>query len=106
VSLESLRWNSAAVNAVHSGINATDALTVFMVGVRHAGERHEDAVTVLQSLNLPRSILEAKSHQLTRLLSIKNIAEYEDRLIKENEASEAVRNAKRYLEWVEGVLEK
>ena len=103
-SLGARRWNAAAINAVHCGINATDALTVFMIGVRHAGERHEDAVTLLQTLSLPKATLSAKGRQLGRLLSIKNTAEYEERLIREKEAAEAVRDAERYYEWIETLL--
>jgi HEPN domain-containing protein len=100
------RLNAATVNAVHSGINACDALTVFMIGVRHAGERHEDAVTLLQTLSLPRDVLSGKGRQLSRLLGIKNAAEYEERLITQKEAAEAVRDAERFLEWAEELLRK
>ncbi|MFH2110723.1 MAG: HEPN domain-containing protein [Candidatus Bathyarchaeota archaeon] len=103
-SLQAGRWNAAVINAVHSGISATDAITVFMVGVRHAGDRHEDALALLQTLNLPKDTLRAKSRQLSRLLSIKNASEYEERLIREKEAIEAVKDAERYFEYVEAIL--
>ena len=103
-SLEAGRWNAATINAVHSSISATDALTVFMLGVRHAGERHEDALALLQTLNLPKETLNSKSRQLSRLLSVKNASEYEERLIKEKEAEESVRDAERYYDWVEQYL--
>ncbi len=74
------------------------------MGVRHAGERHEDTLVLLQTLNLPKEELKAKSRQLSRLLSIKNASEYEDRLIREKEADEAVRDAERYVEWVKEKL--
>jgi len=104
-SLQAKRWNAATINAVHSGINATDALTVFMIGVRHAGERHEDALSLLQTLNLQKDEVKTKSRQLSRLLSIKNASEYEERLIREKEAGKAVRDAERYVEWVKGRLQ-
>ncbi len=100
------RWNAATINAIHSGISACDALTVFMVGVRHAGERHEDAITLLQTLTLPKDILASKGRQLSRLLAIKNAAEYEERLITQKEAAEAVRDAERFLDWAETLLRK
>jgi len=104
--LRAERWNAAAINAVHCGISACDALTVFMVGVRHAGERHEDAVALLLTLNLPRDVLSVKGQQLSRLLGIKNAAEYEERLMTQKEAAEAVRDAERFLEWVEELLRR
>ena len=100
------RWNATVVNAVHCGINACDALTVFMSGVRHAGERHEDAIGLLQSLSLPKGILSNKGRQLSRLLGIKNAAEYEERLMTESEAREAVRDAERFLQWINGLLSR
>jgi len=77
-----------------------------MIGVRHAGERHEDAVTLLQTLNLSKDALSSKGRQLSRLLGIKNAAEYEERLLTQKEATEAVRDAERFLEWVEELLRR
>jgi len=104
--LNAERWNAAVVNAVHCGINACDALTVFMIGVRHAGERHEDAISLLQTLNLPKDVLSNKGRQLSRLLEIKNAAEYEERLISQSEARESVRDAERFLQWIEESLRR
>lgn len=95
-SLRTSRWNTAVINAVHCRISACDALTVFMLGVRHAGERHEDAISLFQTVSLPKDVLTAKSRQLSRLLGIKNAAEYEERLMNENDAREAVRDAERF----------
>jgi len=104
-SLKAERWNAATINAVDSSISATDALTVFMLGVRHAGERHEDALALLQTIDIPRETLNAKSRQLSRLLSVKNASEYEERLMKRNEAEESVRDTERYYDWVEQYLQ-
>ena len=100
------RWNAAVINAVHCGISACDAFTVFMLGVRHAGDRHEDAISLFQTVSLPRDVLSAKSKQLSRLLGIKNAAEYEERLMNENDAGEAVRDAERFFAWVKEFLSK
>ncbi len=104
--LRTKRWNAAVINAVHSGISACDALTVFILGVRHAGERHEDAISLFQTVGLPKDVLTAKSKQLGRLLGIKNAAEYEERLMREDDAREAVRDAERFLSWVKEFLHK
>lgn len=104
--LRTRRWNAAVMNAVHCGISACDAVTVFMLGVRHAGERHEDAISLFQTVGLPRDVLAAKSKQLSRLLGIKNVAEYEERLMGEDDAKEAVRDAERFFSWVKEFLSK
>lgn len=100
------RWNAAVINAVHCGISACDSLTVFMLGVRHAGERHQDAISLLQTVNLPRKVITSKSRQLSRLLGIKNAAEYEERLMRESEAKEAIRDAERFFNWIKELLSK
>jgi hypothetical protein len=94
------------MNAVHCGISACDAVTVFLLGVRHAGERHEDAISLFQTVGLPRDVLTAKSKQLSRLLGIKNAAQYEERLMDEDDAKEAVRDAERFFSWVKEFLSK
>lgn len=43
---------------------------------------------------------------MSRLLGVKNASEYEERLIRENEAMEAVRDAERYLEWAKNTLQQ
>jgi hypothetical protein len=101
----SLQCARAVINAVHCGISACDALTVFMSGVRHAGDRHEDAIGVLLTIGLSRDVLTSRSKQLTRLLGIKNAAEYEERLMNENDAREAVRDAERF-SWIREFLGK
>ena len=40
------------------------------------------------------------------MLGIKNAAEYEERLITQKEAAEAVRDAERFLDWAETLLRK
>ncbi len=98
------RWNAAVMNAVHCGINACDAVTVFTIGLRHAGDRHEDAIALLQSLNLDTEVLSSKTRQLSRLLGVKNAAEYEERLMTGRDAQEAATSAERLLHWAEELL--
>lgn len=77
-----------------------------MLGIRHAGERHEDAISLLQTVDLPKDVLKAKSKQLSSLLGVKNVAEYEEHLMDEDDAREAVRDAERFLAWVRDFLSK
>jgi len=41
-------WNAATINAIHSCIAACDAICVYFLGKRHAGESHEDAVNLFK----------------------------------------------------------
>jgi len=59
------------------------------------------AVELLSSLPLERSEIDSKLKQARRIISLKNAAEYEDRLIKQSEAQEILKDARRLFEWVE-----
>lgn len=98
-------YNATVVNAVHSAISAIDALTVFYRGVRHAGERHEDAVALFQTLPFEKEELDKKTRQLSRLLSVKTSAEYHEHLMTQRDASTALQDSDRILRWVKGLLE-
>lgn len=99
-------YNATVVNAIHSAISAVDALTVFYKGVRHAGERHEDAVALLQTLPIEKDELNKRTRQLSRLLAVKTSAEYHEQLMTQKDASTALVDSDRILEWVKGLLEK
>jgi HEPN domain-containing protein len=96
------RFNSAVISAVHCGISASDAYTVYAGGVRSASKDHGDAVKLLSSMGA-----EAKpmSDHLRWLLEVKNAAEYEDRLSTSKDADLAVKHAERLYKWVSDKLE-
>mgnify|MGYP001574936634 FL=1 len=96
------KFNATVLNAIHCAISSADALTVFYKGIRHAGERHEDVVALLNVLGLPD--IQSKNRQLLDLLRIKNSAEYEEKLMTETNALESIKNAERFFKWVKGML--
>ncbi|MFH0904289.1 MAG: HEPN domain-containing protein [Methanobacteriota archaeon] len=99
-------WNSSAVLSIHAVISACDAICARFLQLRHGGADHMQAVELLGSLPLERSEIESKLKQVRRIISLKNAAEYEDRLIKQSEAQEILKDARRLVEWVETKLEK
>ncbi len=100
----SQRFNSSVLNAIHCAISATDALTVFFKGIRHAGERHEDVIGLLNTLEVDKDTLNNKTKQLLSLLDIKNAVEYEERLTTEQGALTAIKNTERFLSWTKSML--
>lgn len=98
--------NSSAVLSIHAVISACDAVCARFLQLRHGGADHMQAVELLSSLPLERSEIESKLKQARRVISLKNAAEYEDRLIEKNEAQEILRDAERLVEWVENKIEK
>lgn len=96
-------WDAAGLNAVHCGLSANDALLVATHGVRSSSPRHADSIRLLDSLVDVKGIKSA-SVQLQKLIAKKNVIEYEERLFKEAEAKETVKNADRFLAWVTKTL--
>jgi HEPN domain-containing protein len=95
------RYNSAASSAAHAAINALDAITIYLSGYRHAGQRHEDAWKLLKyAEGLPdKSAAEGKFKTAVR---VKSIAEYEGRPAGKDEALRALKAAEGLLSWVKG----
>ena len=98
------KFNAAVLNAIHCAMSSADALTVFYKGVRHAGERHEDVIALLNTLGL--ADMQNKNRQLLDLLRIKNSAEYEEKLMTEANALDSIKNAERFFKWVRNLLKE
>ena len=98
------RFNSTVSNAIHCAISSADALTVFYKGVWHAGERHEDVISLINSLGLEN--VNKKNRQLLNLLQIKNSAEYEETLMNESNALNSTKNAEKFYSWVKELLKE
>jgi uncharacterized protein (UPF0332 family) len=95
-SINNREWTAATISAIHSCIAACDAMCVFYLGKRHAGEGHNDAVVLFKSIKDSEQI-NTNAKRLTRILSIKNMAEYEERLVYRSEAENALKDCERFL---------
>ncbi|MBI4336139.1 MAG: HEPN domain-containing protein, partial [Candidatus Omnitrophica bacterium] len=97
------KWNAAGLNAIHAGISSADALLVSLHGVRSTSPKHDDILKLFPSL-IKHKGLEANISHLRHLISMKNIVEYDQRLITQNEAIGLSRHAERFLAWVKSIL--
>lgn len=102
-SLNKKKWNAAGLNAIHTGISANDAVLTFYFGLRSISPKHDDAVKLLISM-MNRKDTETKAKHLRHLISMKNIVEYDGRLLSKREAESLAKNAERFLEWVKSIL--
>ncbi|PKL90928.1 MAG: hypothetical protein CVV21_10310 [Candidatus Goldiibacteriota bacterium HGW-Goldbacteria-1] len=88
--LKEKAFNAAAVSAVHSAISSADTLCVYGLGKRCASEDHKDVI----SLIMDSSHAKKENSEIVKLfdtiIKMKNMAEYEERLIKPGEAEKAV----------------
>ncbi len=104
--IDKKRWNAAASNAIHTGISAADSVSVFIKGLRSSSDKHEDVEKILRELQLDNKEVNDKVVQIKGLLSIKNSVEYEEKLVNENMALSASKNAERLLKWAKDKLKK
>jgi uncharacterized protein (UPF0332 family) len=102
-SLKNEKWNAAGLNAIHTGISANDALLTFHFGLRSISPKHDDAVKLLISM-MNRDDTEIKAKHLRRLISVKNLVEYDGRLLSGREAESLAKHAERFLVWVRSLL--
>lgn len=97
------KWNAAALNAIHSGISANDALLVCFHGVKSISPKHDDTIRLLTSL-VEHEKTGTNAAHLRNLIGAKHTVEYESRLYAQKEAQVLVKHAKRFLDWVGSIL--
>lgn len=95
-------WDGATSDAVLAGIAAVDAYLLQVHGVAHHGRSHAELLRVLRKRG-GRS-LEVQTKALGRLLSVKAVAQYGEKLSTEREARDAVVRAERLVGWAEKAL--
>lgn len=99
-------WNACTINAVHCAVSSADALCVREKGVRHAGESHNDAVSLFMSIDEEDAGIKSNANRLSRLLGNKSSAEYGEHLMDEEDAMVAVKDAERMLGFVRNRIDQ
>ena len=102
-SLESQEWNAAAINAIHCAISACDAMCVYFLGKRHAGEDHNQAAVLFKKIKSSEEF-NTNANRIVRILRMKNMAEYEERLVYKSEAEKIFKDCERLLEFVKSKI--
>lgn len=90
--LEAERPIAATSLAIHAGINGGDAVSGVRLGVRAAGQDHDEAIRLLETAGPDGN---AVAKDLGRLLPMKTRAEYEPDQIPKSDAARAVERARR-----------
>jgi len=103
-SLDLKEWNAATISAIHSAIASADALCVYFLGQRHSGESHADAVMLFNTIGLKKEELNPNARRISRIMGVKNMAEYEERLVYQSEAESAVKDAERLFSFAKSKL--
>ncbi len=100
--LQEERWNAAALAAVHAAISAGDALLAAFAGIRSAEQDHRHIVTLLPD-HLGKDGEQASKH-IRRVITLKNLVEYEERLIRAAEAAQMATHVRRLMTLVRSRL--
>ncbi len=90
--LEAGRSIAATSLAIHAAINAADAVTGRRIGLRAAGQDHDQVLLLLRDAGRDGAVVEK---ELARLLPLKTRTEYEPDEIPRAEAARAVDRARR-----------
>lgn len=101
--LQQNNFNATATLALQCAISSADAICVFEKGVRSISQDHFDVCELVASLPLQEA--DEKSKLLRKVISKKNLIQYERRNIYEDESHEIVKVVARFYQWVKGRLE-
>jgi len=97
-------WIASTITSIHSCIAACDAMCVYFLGRRYAGEDHANAAKLFMTINPNDEQIKTNANRFIRTIRIKNMAEYEERLIFKSEAEKALKDCERLLVYVEKKL--
>jgi len=90
-------WASVGVNAVHCAISLNDAITVYSLGQRNAGEDHATAAALLYKVSFDGA--DAQSKNLARIIAKKTVIEYEERDFRQSDALDILKQVERFYQW-------
>ena len=93
------RSNAALLCAIHAAISSADAVTVALSEVRSTDPNHLVLADLLRSAGRGSDEFETHARQLVSLLQLKNLIEYEARTARLAEAEDAVKRARRLVDW-------
>jgi len=81
-------------------------MCIYFLGKRNANESHNEAAALFKTIKADDEEINTNANRISRILSIKNMAEYEDRLIFRAEAEKVLKDSERFLEYVKTKLPK
>ena len=97
-------WTASTITAIHCCIAACDAMCVYFLGRRYAGEDHANAIKLFITIKPDDEQIKTNSNRFIRIIRIKNMAEYEERLVFKSEAEKALKDCERFLEYAKKKL--
>jgi uncharacterized protein (UPF0332 family) len=96
-------WDAAGLGAVHSVISAADALLAAYGGIRSIEPDHRMAIRLLEE-TLGRDAISSARRHISFVIAKKNVIEYEQRRMTEQEGRSIVQHAERFLKFSKKML--
>jgi uncharacterized protein (UPF0332 family) len=96
------RFDAAASNAIHAGINGSDAITGWRLSKRSAAADHMSTVDLLAGAGSEGA---SAARHLRRLLPLKNLAEYDYASVTRERARTALRAGEAIVDIARRVME-
>jgi len=78
-------------------------MCVYFLGKRYAGGNHNEAVTLFKTIKSSQE-MDINANRIARIVRIKNMAEYEERLVYKSEAEKTLKDCERFFEYVKEEL--
>ena len=93
-------WNAVGLNGVHCVISLIDAILVKHAGMRSMADDHMVVIDILTSTvaNKIKDVVQ-KSQTARRIITKKNLVEYENRDFIKNEALDMIKQVQRFFDW-------
>lgn len=99
LSYDSMLWDAAVSNAVHAVMLMANAVTGREAGQYYADKDHGQAPEYLKELMGPDA--SAAKEQMSQVLALKGLVEYEARGCTQKDASGAIKRVERLFSWAE-----
>jgi len=103
IAIQEKAYDNAVMSAIHSSINALDALTTSYLGKRASGE-HTNTLALIKGI-LPQKEYSETAKQFSSLMSLKNTSEYQPNLMSQSDAETSVKWAERIISRVREKIE-
>ncbi|MFH1654946.1 MAG: hypothetical protein ABIE74_12975 [Pseudomonadota bacterium] len=96
-------WDSAASLAIHTAIQAADAILIYSQGYKNSGE-HSNVARLISQLSLEGT--NSASQHLSKILSVKSLVEYSGDSYLEEDFAEIAKQTERFMNWGRQILPK
>jgi len=103
LALQKEAFDNAVMSAVHSSINALDAITTYFLGKRASGS-HTDVLLLTKGIFSVQEQSDVEK-QYKSLIGLKNASEYQPDLMSRKEAERSIRSAERILAKVKAKIQ-